>query len=571
MSGKPIVPGLIRRGNRFSVRIQVPKDLQEELGKKEFWKKLGTEDRYEATSRALDIIRDERANFDKVRRRLRGDYRIADELADHELQSLGREVFASYLETVDERDNTGKIGNAEDWDTHVRNNDAWLAEMERSYAQGGAEHEVARQLADEVLEDNLIRLQKESRSYQRLCRLAMDAALEAQRRVVARLHGREFPDRPDPRFVDVAGQVQDFVPLRAQDAEVPKSNTLISLINRYVESSHRSRTEKTRNSLRGYLETTAAILGPGKDIRTVTHNDCLHAREVIEKLPPNFKKLKPFKNLPLKQVAEIATRDGMQTLSPQGINNYVDAFYAFLRWCEGSGLIDRVPARRDLLRVADPEKRDDKRLPFSTEQLQVIFSSGAYETNDRTSAMFWVPLIALWNGMRSNEICQLDAADIREEEGGWCFDITGVSVTGADDKSTKTESSVRVIPIHHRLVEFGLIDFHNTRPTNGKLFGDLTQGGDGYYSSVFSKRINRHFKRIGVHTPRKRVFHSLRHNFRDEMRRAEIDPGVARALGGWTNKTSEAFEIYGRGYSLAHLSTAIERIEYPGLDLAHLL
>ena len=83
------------------MRIQVPKDLQEELGKKEFWKKLGTEDRYEATSRALDIIRDERANFDKVRRRLRGDYRIADALADHELQSLGREVFASYLETVD--------------------------------------------------------------------------------------------------------------------------------------------------------------------------------------------------------------------------------------------------------------------------------------------------------------------------------------------------------------------------------------------------------------------------------------------------------------------------------------
>ena len=33
MSGKPIVSGLIRRGNRFSVRIQVPKDLQEERGR----------------------------------------------------------------------------------------------------------------------------------------------------------------------------------------------------------------------------------------------------------------------------------------------------------------------------------------------------------------------------------------------------------------------------------------------------------------------------------------------------------------------------------------------------------
>ena len=116
MSGKPIVPGLIRRGNRFSVRIQVPKDLQDEIGKKEFWKKLGAEDRYEATSRALDIIRDERANFEKVRRRLRGDYRIASELADHELQSLGREVYASYLQAVDERADTGKLLKGEYWE-----------------------------------------------------------------------------------------------------------------------------------------------------------------------------------------------------------------------------------------------------------------------------------------------------------------------------------------------------------------------------------------------------------------------------------------------------------------------
>ena len=163
MSGKPIVPGLIRRGNRFSVRIQVPKDLQEEIGKKEFWKKLGTEDRYEATSKALDIIRDERAKFEMARRRLRGDYRIADELADHELQSLGREVFASYLEMV-ENDQTGP-GKNETWDSYVRNNENWLADFERSFAQEGAEHDTAQGLADEVLEDNLIRLDTSSQSY----------------------------------------------------------------------------------------------------------------------------------------------------------------------------------------------------------------------------------------------------------------------------------------------------------------------------------------------------------------------------------------------------------------------
>ena len=570
MSGKPIVPGLIRRGNRFSVRVQVPKDLQKEVGKKEYWVKLGTEDRYEATSKALDVVRDKRAEFELTRRRLKGDYRHAEELTDDEISSLGREVFSSFLRQTEDAYFDEPEPTESEWERRITNHSERLQELEAEFARQRGRHDFAENLAEQVLDLNLIRLPKGSRSFKRLSELAFSAALEVERRILARLHGREFPDQIDPRFTTPDGQPRSFEAIMNRSTSHPTSITLYNLIVRYSESTHRSRTEKTRKSLRGYLEAMASIIGPGKDIRSVTHQDCVQAREIIEKLPPNFKKLKPFEKLPLKQVAEVATREGMQTLSPQGINNYVDAFYAFLRWCEGSQLIDRVPARRELLRVADPEKRDNKRLPFSADQLQTIFSTGAFETIDRDSAMFWVPLIALWNGMRSNEICQLDAADIRQEEGVWCFDITGVSTTGADDKTTKTESSVRVLPVHDRLLDIGLIDFHQNRPKNSKLFADIPRGADGYYSTVFSKRINRHFKKIGVHMRRKLVFHSLRHNFRDEMRRAEIDPGVARALGGWTNKTSEAFEIYGRGYSLKHLSSAIERIEYPSLNLAHL-
>ena len=569
MSGKPIVPGLIRRGNRFSLRVQIPKDLQTHYGRKEFWIKLGTEDRYEATSRALDILRDKRAEFELARRRLQGDYRIVSELSDHEVQSLGREIYAEYLARIDVITRGEEASSSEKWEEHVQGNEKVLAELESEYARQGDQHRIGRIHADKVLEDNLIRLRDGSNSYSALRRLATDAILELQRRHVARLRGREYPERPDPRFIGTTGEVHQFVRLRDQNVTPQKSTTLHSLIGRYVNSTHRVRSEKTKKSLLGYLETTASILGPGKDIRSITHSDCLEAREVIERLPPNFKKLRQFKGLPLKQIAEVAERNGLPRLSPQGVNNYVDGFYAFLRWCEGSELIDKVPARRELLRVADPESKDEKRLPFTDAQLQTIFSSDVYRTGNRSSAMFWVPLIALWNGMRSNEICQLDTADISQEDDTWCFDITGVSATGADDKSTKTKSSVRVLPIHPTLIEIGLIDFHSGRPTGGKLFGDLTRGADGYYSSVFSKRINRHLKTIGVHGP-KHKFHSLRHNFRDEMRRAELDPGVARALGGWTNKNSEAFEIYGRGYSLTHLSRAVEKIEYPELKLAHL-
>jgi len=570
MSGRSIVPGLIRRGNKFSVRIQVPKGLQDHIGRKEYWIKLGTEDRYQATSRALDIVRDKRNEFDQVRRRLEGDFRIAEELSLDEITALGLEVYNSFIKQAGDIEHGGKHMSPREWDAYVQPYEALQSQLENEFAREGGSHDFANNFADQVLDLNLIKLNKNSKSYHALCRFVLTAALEVQRRIVARLHGQEFPERLDPRFISTTGEVHQFVPVRDQSKQEPHSASIHALVGRYVSSTHLVRSEKTKKSLRSYLETMAVILGPDKNIRTISHANCLEAKEIIQQLPSNFKRHQRFRGLPPKKIAEIANREDLPRLSPQGVNNYIDALYAFLRWCHGSEMIDRIPIRHDLLRVADPVAKEDKRHPFTPDQLQTIFSSGIYQDGPRDSSMFWVPLIALWNGMRSNEICQLDTEDLCQEDGIWCFDITSISVTGKNDKSTKTQSSARILPIHPQLLKIGLIEFYQSRPHQCKLFGDLTLGADGYYSTAFSKRINRYFMKLGVHGP-KHKFHSLRHNFRDEMRRVELDPGVARALGGWTNRNSEAFEIYGRGYSLGHLERAIRKIDYPGLNLGHLV
>lgn len=191
----------------------------------------------------------------------------------------------------------------------------------------------------------------------------------------------------------------------------------------------------------------------------------------------------------------------------------------------------KIPFKYELLRVYDLVPPEEKRLPFDDEQLKTIFGSGVYIDQKRKTGLFWVPLISLWSGMRSNEVCHMDAGDVRSEGRIWGFDITHVSSTDEDDKSTKTKSSVRFVPIHPKLIEFGLLDFHNSRPDDGKLFGDISRGSYGYYSSTFFKRVNRHFEKIGVHGP-KHKFHSLRHNFKDALRSGLVDPGIARALGG---------------------------------------
>jgi hypothetical protein len=64
--------------------------------------------------------------------------------------------------------------------------------------------------------------------------------------------------------------------------------------------------------------------------------------------------------------------------------------------------------------------------------------------------------------------------------------------------------------------------------------------------------------------------HSCRHAFRDRLRDAGVSAEISRALGGWANSLGSTDEIYGSGFRPSVLAAAIEKIEYAGLDLAHL-
>jgi len=287
-------------------------------------------------------------------------------------------------------------------------------------------------------------------------------------------------------------------------------------------------------------------------------------------LPPNFRKLPELRDRPIDEMVRIARAKGMAKLSPTGVNTYLKWLTSFLIWCQKKGKIARMPTSFSEIKVADPERKEHKRLPFSDEQLQTYFHSRVFSDQERSNCVFWASLIALWNGMRTNEICQLDVADVVEVEGTWGFDITYLSASGDNDKSMKTGASIRLVPVHHKLIEFGFLDFHANRPPNEKLFDDITRGADGYYSSTFSKKSNRYLAEVGVLGP-KHKFHSFRHNFRDALRSGRVDREVGKALGGWQRGNTDAFDIYGSGFPLEELADELRRVDYPKVDWAHLM
>jgi len=295
--------------------------------------------------------------------------------------------------------------------------------------------------------------------------------------------------------------------------------------------------------------------------------------------------VKLFPRLTLREAAERARSDETITrISTSNANAYLGNFCTFLNWAVGEEIIHRNPARG--LRLPDEVARRDKRHPFSPHQLKLIFDSPLYtgcadgergwETPgpDRPrNARFWVPLIALHSGMRLNEICQLDVADVRMIEGVTCISVTKTSLIGSTDKSLKTTVSERVIPLHPTLLGLGLVAYTEQLRREGqtKLFHDIDIGSRGVRAVAFSKWFTRFLRSCGASRERT-SFHSFRHNFRDELRAARIDHELAMALGGWVggrSLASAASEAYGHGHRVDALHEAISRLRFSECDLSH--
>lgn len=571
MNPRVAVPRLFRRKDRYYVRVQVPKAMQDRLGRKEYWISLKTTDRLEALRLAPLVVEQKRTEITVEFNRRMSIRRMMKAFTEEEFESLFRDAYAyqvtpgldliplfeaspfnSYIEFADHRE---------------KQLEETIARLRVSHGKSTHIDMAMRMLAYR----NGIEVVEGSEAEADLRKICVDAYVEGHRNIIASLRGHAVHANPNPKLVDPeTGEPKEFTPLFEILARPPvEPPSLTNLLEEYIANPSKVRTLKTQNSIRGSMRVVIEILGDATPPEAITERDCERVRDLLMQLPPNFIKLPALKDRTIEEKVRIARAKQMPNLSPTGVNTYLKWLTSFLSWCQKKGKIARMPTSFSEIRVADPERRELKRLPFTDEQLQTYFHSRVFESQDRTNCIFWVSLIALWNGMRSNEICQLDTSDIVEVEGIWSFDITDLSLSGDDDKSLKTGASLRIIPIHPKLIEFGLLEFHRTRPTDEKLFADISRGADGYYSSTFSKKSNRYLREIGVHGP-KRKFHSFRHNFRDALRRGRVRPEIGKALGGWQRGNTEAFAIYGSGYPLVDLAEELLRVDYPGVVWGHL-
>ena len=165
-----------------------------------------------------------------------------------------------------------------------------------------------------------------------------------------------------------------------------------------------------------------------------------------------------------------------------------------------------------------PDEENESARPFTNDDLNKIFSGYAYkgELPPRLRVVYpfhyWLPLLGYFTGARANELAQLDVADITQElldgERGkskeliWCINFREDPPGTPERKRIKTGEN-RIVPIHPRLLELGLLDYANAQRKAGqkKLYGDglsyaEPEEGTDNNKEGWLKNAGRHFNSI---------------------------------------------------------------------------
>jgi integrase len=197
---------------------------------------------------------------------------------------------------------------------------------------------------------------------------------------------------------------------------------------------------------------------------------------------------------------------------------------------------------------------------FTDREIAALFADAKFEVapvqHDTATALPWACLIALYTGCRREDVASLKVADIKETDGIWYFDF-------CPDGNGKTEAATRVVPLHHELIDRGLLRYRDALPKDSMLFPGLKgrSSKPGKLGPRLGDAFNRWRKRAKVDRPGVN-FHSFRHTVGDRLRKAGVPEDDRAAVLGHEDARITS-RVYGHdGPGLHRLQAIIEKLSY---------
>lgn len=433
-------------------------------------------------------------------------------------------------------------------------------------------------LVDDLLQSRPeLQLKKGGKDYQRLSALLRRAQIEKLHRKIDRLEGGTM--KPfDPAF--------QMLFAHSPTPEAPKSKmTLKQLTDKFMEHQRANNASTTPVTYAIPIRLLHEVLGKQKLVAEITRDDIIKVGEALRRIPAHVTQRYPKMPL-LKAVAKADAEGNKVRFSPQTVSKYFNNVSAIFNFVEEDGVFTLNPVKGKRLREMFRVRSRSKRRLFTPDELKAIFNAPLYtgcEDDERRynipgpnkprRARFWVPLLALFQGCRLNEICQLYCEDVQEKDGiAFLMVREELDDHEVTEKTLKTKSSIRQVPIHPEIMRMGFIEFVMLRRKDGKaarLFPELKLGKSSQrYSSIMSRWFAR-FATLACGYKPKAVFHSFRHHVRTALAEAGVGIEVVDEICGW-DEGKRGMERRYLHLGLKHLADSVAKVKYVGLDLSHL-
>ena len=348
---------------------------------------------------------------------------------------------------------------------------------------------------------------------------------------------------------------KDEKPVPQSSTPPPSSATLGMAVKDFVAEHSRQWPAKTAQQVQAYLNILLEHFGNDRPLATISKADASEVKKILQSLPASRNTKPSLLDLPLSEVIKVS---GHKTIAPKTINAHIAAFRRLFDWAERHG---HSPHKLfEGMKVPKAKDAATERKPFTREQTRLMFSHLTEDTTGliRSESHKWGSLLGIFTGARLNEICQLDIADVQQEDGVWLLNVTD---EGEDNnKRVKARASRRKVPVHSELLRLGFIDFVTSRSHNSRLFPDYSFNQNGGYGRNLGRWFNEttFLPKLGLKAPGI-VFHCLRHTMVTRLGQAGVAEPIIQCVVGHAREGVTQQVYLREGYTVQQLKAAIDQ------------
>lgn len=343
------------------------------------------------------------------------------------------------------------------------------------------------------------------------------------------------------------GKAQPSLATPFESVVASQSLKLTEVMDEYSRVQHHSGiSKKTIDDKAALIKLLVRVIGD-MPVSAVSASEARRFRDVALKLPPlAARKLNQGGGVSIQDLIDASEKK----ISIATYNNYIKNLSAFFHFAMEQGHVEENVFSR--MRIKQSVKVNTFRSPFSSDDLLMILQA----TSSEVGYKYWLPRLGVLTGARLNELCQLYREDIVMVRGLPCIHFRAAR----EDQRMKSLHSVRVIPLHSRLIQIGFLDYIDGACDGCRIFPELRYHEKHGYSGQPSKWFSRLRDGLGINDDKGRKdFHSYRHTVANTLKqRGYAESLIGGLLGHATGGVT--YERYGKEYKPEALKDVVESI-----------